>query len=260
METTHPLKGQQHQEQILIAAQAGSPEAFAELHVLYYRRLYKTIVAITKNPQDAEDALQDTFLRAYLAIHRFEGRSNIYSWLTRIAVNSALMILRKQRARPELLFDPQPDPQLATLSFDVRDSAPNPEEACDFDQRQLKTLRAVRSLSPHLRAPIRMQLMHGWSIREISRALNISPAAVKSRLYRARKRLSTTHDLNRSVRPIKEERKADRGADSTVTRTPCSQDRMVSLCQRSSYHNDPLWSRSVNLPRAPRTGTTRWEQ
>ena len=148
METTHPLKGQQHQEQILIAAQAGSPEAFAELHVLYYRRLYKTIVAITKNPQDAEDALQDTFLRAYLAIHRFEGRSNIYSWLTRIAVNSALMTLRKQRARPELLFDPQPDPQLATLSFDVRDSAPNPEEACDFDQRQLKTLRAVRSLSP----------------------------------------------------------------------------------------------------------------
>jgi RNA polymerase sigma-70 factor (ECF subfamily) len=198
METTHRVKGQQDQERILIAAQAGSPEAFAELHVLYCRRLYKTIVAITKNPQDAEDVLQDTFLRAYLAIHKFEGGSNIYSWLTRIAVNSALMILRKQRASAELLFDPQPDPQLATLSFEVRDSAPNPEEAYDFDQRQLKTLRAVRRLAPHLRAPIRMQLMHGWSIREIGRALNISVAAVESRLYRARKRLSTAHDLNRT--------------------------------------------------------------
>jgi RNA polymerase sigma-70 factor (ECF subfamily) len=160
MKTTRPLKGQQDQERIPIAARAGSPEAFAELHVFYYRRLYKTIVAITKNPQDAEDALQDTFLRAYLAIHKFEGKSNFYSWLTRIAVNPALMILRKQRARAELLFDPQ----LATLSFEVKDSAPNPEGAYDLDQRQLKTPRAIRRLDPHLRAPIRMQLTHGWSL------------------------------------------------------------------------------------------------
>jgi RNA polymerase sigma factor (sigma-70 family) len=107
-------------------------------------------------------------------IQTFEGRSSIYSWLTRIAVNSSLMILRKQRARAEVLFDPQPDPQRETPSFEVRDSAPNPEEAYDLDQRRLKTLDAIRRLDPHLRAPIRMQLMHGRSVREISRALNIS--------------------------------------------------------------------------------------
>lgn len=90
-------------------------------------------MGITKNPQDAEDALQDTSLRAYLTIQTFEGRSNIYSWLTRIAVNSALSILRKQRVRADVLFDPQPDPQLGALTFDVRDSAPNPEEAYDLD-------------------------------------------------------------------------------------------------------------------------------
>jgi RNA polymerase sigma-70 factor, ECF subfamily len=187
-------------DDVVSAAQTGSPVAFRRLHALYSRRLYKTIASITKNPQDAEDALQDTFLRAYLAIQTFEGRSNIYSWLTRIAVNSALMILRKQRARAEVLFDPQPDPQFESLSFEVRDSAPNPEEAYDLDQRQLRTLRAIRRLDPHLRAPIRMQLMHGWSVREISRALNISEAAAKSRLYRARRRLSAAHDLNSSVR------------------------------------------------------------
>ena len=189
---------------VVSAAQAGSPEAFRKLHVLYSRRLYRTIVAIMKNPHDAEDALQDTFLRAYLAIHKFEGRSNIYTWLTRIAINSAIMILRKRNARDEVLFDPQPDPQLESLSFEARDSAPNPEEAYDLDQRRRKTLRAIRRLDSRLRAPIWMQSIHGRSVNEIGCAMNISEAAVKARLYRARKRLLAIHDYNRSVRSSKE--------------------------------------------------------
>lgn len=176
-------------DDVVSAAQAGSPEAFRKLYVLYSRRLYKTILAIVKNPQDAEDALQDTFLRAYLAIHKFEGRSSIYSWLTRIAINSAIMLLRKQSARPEVLFDPQPDPQLETYFPEVRDSAPNPEEAYCLEQRRLETQRAIGRLDPLLRAPVRMQLTNGWSVREISRALNISKAAAKARLYRGRYRL-----------------------------------------------------------------------
>jgi RNA polymerase sigma-70 factor, ECF subfamily len=175
---------------VVSAAWADSPEAFRKLPSLYSRRLYKIIAAITKNPQDAEDALQDTFLRAYRAIQTFEGRSNIYTWLTRIAVNSALMILRKRRVRPEVLFDLQPDPQLETFSFEIKDSAPNPEEVYDLDQRQLTTLSAIRRLNPHLRVPLQMRLLHGRSLKEISRALNISEAAVKARLYRARQRVS----------------------------------------------------------------------
>lgn len=80
-----------------------SSACFAELYATYSRRLYNTIFAITKNHEDAEDALQETFLRAYTGIHAFEGRSAIYSWLTRIAINSALIVLRKRRVRPELL-------------------------------------------------------------------------------------------------------------------------------------------------------------
>jgi RNA polymerase sigma-70 factor (ECF subfamily) len=183
-------------DDIVSTARAGSSEAFHELHGLYCRRLYRTIVAIMKNPQDAEDALQDTFLRAYLAIHKFEGRSNIYSWLTRIAVNSALTILRKRRARVEVLFGSHVDGQLETLLFEVKDSSPNPEEAYELDQRRLETLRAIGRLDPHLQAPIGMQLTHGSSMREISRALNITQAAAKSRMYRARQRLSAVHRLN----------------------------------------------------------------
>lgn len=180
-------------DKIVSAPQACSSATFEELHVIYSRRLYRTIVAITKNPEDAEDALQDTFLRAHLARETFEGRSSIYSWLTRIAINSALMILRKRRTRAEVLFDSQADDRGEKISFEVMDSAPNPEEAYDLHHRQLKTLRALRHLDPRLRAPIRMQLMHGWSLKEISRVLKISEAAVKARLYRARQRLSAMY-------------------------------------------------------------------
>jgi RNA polymerase sigma-70 factor, ECF subfamily len=179
-------------DDIVLAAQAGSPAAFAELYSTYSRRLFQTILSITNNPHDAEEALQETFLRAYLAIKTFEGKSQIYTWLTRIAVNTALMVLRKKRVRPEVLFDPQPDGRSETTTFEVRDPSPNPEELCALHQCQLQTVRAIRRLRPHLRESIRMRITHGLSITEISRALNISEAAVKSRIYRARQQLSTS--------------------------------------------------------------------
>ena len=179
-------------DDLVSAAQAGSPAAFAELYSTYSARLFRTILSITRNPHDAEEALQETFLRAYLAIKTFEGKSKIYTWLTRIAVNTALMVLRKQRVRPEVLFDPQPDDRCESYTFEIKDSALNPEELCALHQRELKTLRALHRLRPYLREPIRMQIMHGWSISEISRELNVSEAAVKSRLYRARQQLSTS--------------------------------------------------------------------
>ena len=176
-----------------------SPAEFQNIYALHSRRLYRTIVAITKHPQDAEDALQDTFLRAYRAVHTFEGRSNIYSWLTRIAINSALMVLRGHRVRAEVLFDPRPDPHLETLCFDVRDGAPNPEEVCGLDQRHLKTLCAIRRLRTCLRVPMQMRLIDDCSMKEISHALNISESAVKSRLYRAHRLLSAKREFRTSV-------------------------------------------------------------
>jgi len=179
-------------DDIVLAAQAGSPAAFAKLHSTYSKRLYQTILSITRNPHDAEEALQETFLRAYLAIETFEGRSKVYSWLTRIAVNSALMVLRKRRTRAEVLFDSQPDDRCETRFFEPEDPSPNPEEAYGLRQRRVKTLRAIRRLGPNLQVPIRLQMKHGWSLKEISQSLEISEAAVKSRIYRARQRLSAS--------------------------------------------------------------------
>lgn len=175
--------------QLVAAVQAGLPGAFAELHAMYSPRLYKTILTITRNPEDAEDALQDTFLRAHLSLHTFEGRSGIYSWLTRIAINSALMLLRRRRTRAETLVDPHPNYREDTPCFEIKDSSPNPEQIYDLRQRRVRMLHAIRSLKPELQAPIWMQMTLGSSMKEIGHVLNISDAAVKTRLHRARRRL-----------------------------------------------------------------------
>ena len=180
-----------HYDPLVTALQARVPDAFAQLHARYYPRLYKITIAITKNPDDAQDALQETFLRAHLSVDAFEGRSSIYSWLSRIAINCALMILRKRRCRSEVLFDPQPDDRYETILFEPRDPAPNPEETYDLGQRQIETWRAISRLDPQLQNPLRMQ-MKQRSLKEISEELNISEPAVKSRLYRARKKILTT--------------------------------------------------------------------
>ena len=133
----------------------------------------------------------------HLGLHTFEGRSGIYSWLTRIAINSALMTLRRRRARPETLFDPHSDSREDTLCFEIKDSSHSPEQICDLRQRRGRVLHAIRNLDPGLQTPIRMRMTMGYSIKEIGRALNLSQAAVKARLHRARRRLCIAREVRR---------------------------------------------------------------
>jgi RNA polymerase sigma-70 factor, ECF subfamily len=175
---------------IVAGAKAGLPGAFAELYALYSRRLYRTIFAITRHAEDTEDALQETFMRAYLAIHAFEGRSTVYSWLTRIAINSALIVLRKRRSRGEMCVDSQPNNWAETAVFDMKDSAPNPEQLFGMHQRRMILNRAVGKLHAGLREPVQLRVKNECSLKEISQRLMISEGAVKARLHRARAQLS----------------------------------------------------------------------
>ena len=188
----------QREDQLIAAVQAGAPGAFAELHATYAPRLYKKILSITRNTEDAEDALQETFLRVHLGLHTFEGRSSISSWMTRIAINSTLMILRRRRSRPEMLFDPNPDPREDTTCFEIKDPSPNPEQICDLRQQTDVLLKAINALKLPMQAAVLMQMMLGSSMKEIARALNESEATVKSRLHRARSRLFRTRNFKRS--------------------------------------------------------------
>ena len=172
------------------AVPAESEAAFAELHRLYARRLFSTIFSIMKNHEDAEDVLQETLMRAYLALGSFEGRSKLYSWLTRIAINSSLMALRKRRVRREASFEPLSCCEDEMPQFQIKDPSPNPEESYLQLERSLRTLNAMAELELPLRTVLQIQMSRECSIREIARSLDLSEASVKSRLHRARRRLA----------------------------------------------------------------------
>jgi len=182
-----------HGEELLDAAKAGSHTAFAELQQIYAHRLYKCILSITRNHEDAEDALQDTLIRAYRGLPSFEGRSRLSSWLTRIAINSALMTMRKRRSRPEIPLEQPFGLGEDSSSFDVRDNALNPEQLCDQNQRCERIQRAIHRLDPTLRTTMFIRISKEKSVREIAHELDVSVASAKARLHRARKRLTRSH-------------------------------------------------------------------
>lgn len=184
---------------LVAAARTGSSAAFAELREIYARRVYRTLLTMTKNREDAEDALQDTFLRAYMALHTFEERSSFYTWVTRIATNSALMILRRRRIRAEVSFD-SPSETEEGSGFEFKDSGPSPEHICVHRQGYACLRRSICNLQPRLRQVIEMKMTDKYSIREIAQTLEISEAAVKSRLARARTRLASTPAIRSSKR------------------------------------------------------------
>ena len=186
---------------LVAAARSGSSAAFAELREIYGQRVYRKLLTMTKNREDAEDALQDTFLQAYLALHTFEERSSFYTWVTRIAINSALMILRRRRRRAEVSFDNSSETEETISGFELRDNGPSPEHICVHRQHYACMLRSIWNLQPRLRQAIEMQMTGDYSIREIARVLEISEPAVKSRLSRARARLASAHAVDRSSFP-----------------------------------------------------------
>src|SRR5271170_2955814 len=145
-------------KQLVADARSGSAAAFAELREIYAKRVYRKLLIITKNREDAEDALQDTFLRAYKALHTFEERSSFYTWVTTIAINSALMILRSRRIRSEVSFDRRSETEEDFPDFELKDTGPTPEHICVHRQRYAHTLRSIRKLQPRLEV-IEMQMM-----------------------------------------------------------------------------------------------------
>lgn len=187
-----------YSKSLVAAARSGSTAAFTQLREIYAQRVYRKLLTMTKNREDAEDALQDTFLQAYMALHSFEERSSFYTWVTRIAINSALMILRRRRVRSEISFDSTAEAEDMISGFEFKDSGPSPEHICVHRQRYAYMLRSIWKLQPRLRQVIEMQMMGNCSIREIAQALEISEPAVKSRLARARARLASAHTLGSS--------------------------------------------------------------
>ena len=184
-------------EVLVAAAKLGDHLAFVELWARHSNTAFRMVYRITGNHEDAEDVLQDAWIKAYVHLNTFDGRAKFSTWLTRIAINSALMILRRKRARPETSMeitvgDTRPYREIA-------DQTKNVEELYARHERVERLRRAICHLQPTLRNVVELRRSDDRSIKEIAEFAGISVAATKSRLLRARKILRKALELKESV-------------------------------------------------------------
>jgi RNA polymerase sigma factor (sigma-70 family) len=172
-------------EALVAASKIGDHSSFVELWTRHSNRAFKMVYRITGNRDDAEDAIQDAWMKAYMHLNNFDGRAKFSTWLTRIAINSALMTLRRKRAHPETSMDWSADGE-TWQQWEMTDKRANIEEHYVRKETERHLKRAIHRLRPALRTIIEIQQAHEGSVKEISEVAGISVAAAKSRLLRAR--------------------------------------------------------------------------
>jgi len=176
-------------EQALVAAaKQGQAEAFGALCEPLARKLIQSAHRITRNREDAEDAFQDTLLSAFIHINNFDGRSSFSTWLTRIAINSALMTLRKKRRSREI---PIGSGELGAngVRWDVPDPSANPEKLYAQREKERILREAIRELRPTIRQVVEIQQLQEISMKETAGMLGVSVTAAKARLFHGRRAL-----------------------------------------------------------------------
>jgi RNA polymerase sigma-70 factor (ECF subfamily) len=184
---------------LVAAAKDGDQQAYAELCRRHSKLILRTVLRITGNIADAEDTLQEALLKGYIHIGRFEERSAFSSWLTRIAINSALMLLRKKRSQPVYSFESGPDAEHFELPEPIETSR-NPEEYCIQNALENELVQAVQYLPHGLRVAIQIRYREDAPVAQIAKMLGISEAAAKSRLLRARSQIRRHLEKNERLR------------------------------------------------------------
>jgi len=174
-------------ESALVAqAKAGDQNAFGELVNRYERKIYRLAKNITRNDEDAEDVLQDAFLKAYTHLDNFKGDSKFYTWIVRIAVNEALMRLRKRKTDRSVPLDEPVELGEETVQREIAVWEDNPEQQYSQEEWRRILDEAVESLKPDFRTVFVLREIEELSTEETAETLGISVPAVKSRLLRAR--------------------------------------------------------------------------
>jgi len=174
---------------LVTQARQGDNAAFGELTERYQRNIFRLAQNITQNREDAEDVLQETFMKAYEHLPDFEGNSKFYTWIVRIAVNEALMKLRKRKWDKTVWLDEPVNVGEETVAREIAIWEDNPEQR--YSKEELADIldKAVNSLAPAYRTVFVLRDIEELSTEETAQALDLSVPAVKSRLLRARLQL-----------------------------------------------------------------------
>lgn len=176
-------------DRLLQAAKVGHSLSFATLCERHAHRLLRIASRITRNHEDAEDAVQDALLRAFVHLTNFGGRSSFATWLTRITINSALMVLRKKRASAVVPIDRSSTTDDTASSLDFPDSNPSPEDICLQQEQKRILAAALNELTPGLRKAIELRELEELSTDEAARLMGLSLSAVKGRVFHGRGKL-----------------------------------------------------------------------
>jgi len=189
MPETLPKVAERDESALVAEAKAGSYEAFDALVNRYEQKIYRLGLNITGNAEDAEDVLQEAFLKAFQKLPTFREDSRFYTWLVRIAVNEGLMKLRKRRSDKSVPMDDTVNDEGEVMPREFADWKPNPEQ--QLTQAELREIlqKAIASLPPILRVVFSLRDVEHLSTEETAEALDLTVPAVKARLFRARLRL-----------------------------------------------------------------------
>jgi RNA polymerase sigma-70 factor (ECF subfamily) len=171
------------------AARQGDTAAYEKLVRQYDRQVFRIAQHITQNREDAEDVVQDAFLKAYEKLDQFQGNSKFYTWLVRIAVNESLMRLRKRRTGKMVSIDEDVETDEGSMPRDLADWSPDPE--AQYTQAEMADIlkKTIQGLPPGFRVVFVLRDVDGLSTEETAESLGLSIPAVKSRLLRARLQL-----------------------------------------------------------------------
>jgi len=190
MEAIQSSKVEPGEELALVrAAKAGDISAFEQLVKRYDRNIFRLAQHITQNREDAEDVVQEAFLKAYTHLTGFQEQSKFYTWLVRIAVNESLMKLRRRRADKTVSLDQEIETEDNSMPREVADWSPNPEQV--YNQAEMNEIltKTIGGLPGGFRTVFVLRDVEGLSTEETAEALQLSVPAVKSRLLRARLQL-----------------------------------------------------------------------
>lgn len=170
----------------LEALRAGDRAEYARLVEEYSGVVYRLAIKMLDNPQDAEDVLQETFIKVYRHLPDFDGRSSLSTWIYRIATNEALMLLRRRKHVTVSIDGPLENGEPEQEPLQIVDWCCLPEEELMSAEARLHLDRAIEHLSPSLRVVFLLRDIEGLSTAETAEVLDLSEAAVKTRLSRAR--------------------------------------------------------------------------
>jgi len=183
---------------LLATAKSGEIAALDTLYRAHAEKLFRTVHRITRNREDAEDAVQDSLLRAFLHLKSFDGRSTFSTWLIRIGINSALMILRKNRNSREISAHGH---GVDETLWEVPDSTPNPEIRCAERERERFLRDAIAGLSPRTRCALEFHTLQDHSLQETAAQIGIPVSAAKARVFHAKAALRKSKVLRKINEP-----------------------------------------------------------